>query len=285
MIKRLITGAVLIILLIPVFIYSDTIILPIVFSAITAVTLYEVAVCCKAADKKHLPLAIPVYIIGAALPLIEYLTRTEAAASSAVMYPHLPEILLTAAFLMIFVIYAGGVFGYVKFSMSPAAQLLTMLIYAGGSAVAAVAISSSDNGKLLLPLIFIGSWGTDTFAYLSGRLFGRHKLIPSVSPHKTIEGSVGGSLCCAALFALYGAIISSVTELTANYTALILTGLFISVISQIGDLNASYIKRVHKIKDFGNIFPGHGGMFDRFDSLIAVVPFIFVFILAISYFI
>ena len=109
-----------------------------------------------------------------------------------------------------------------------------------------------------------------SFAYFAGRALGKHKLAPVLSPKKSVEGSVGGVLGALLLGALYAYLIS----LPIVETALICA--FTSIISQFGDLFASAIKRNHEIKDYGNLIPGHGGILDRFDSVIITAPFIYV---------
>ena len=125
-------------------------------------------------------------------------------------------------------------------------------------------------GQYIYFLIFIGAWITDTFAYFTGLLFGKHKLIEDVSPKKTIEGSIGGILFCALFFVGFGLIVDYFFDCEANVFFLFISGIITSVISQVGDLIMSVIKRHYQIKDFGKIFPGHGGMLDRFDSILAV---------------
>jgi phosphatidate cytidylyltransferase len=125
-------------------------------------------------------------------------------------------------------------------------------------------------GKYIYLLIFIGAWVTDTFAYFTGVLFGKHKLIEDVSPKKTIEGSVGGILFCAAGCVALGLVTDRFFDQNANLLFLAISGVILSVVSQIGDLIMSVIKRHYGIKDYGKIFPGHGGMLDRFDSILAV---------------
>ena len=111
---------------------------------------------------------------------------------------------------------------------------------------------------------------TDIFAYFCGLAFGKHKLIPDVSPKKTIEGSIGGIIFCAIGYMVYGFVVSRVFSVEMNIIALGIFGLIISVVAQIGDLSASLIKREYDVKDYGALFPGHGGVLDRFDSVIAV---------------
>lgn len=130
------------------------------------------------------------------------------------------------------------------------------------------------NDEKWILFAFLISSITDTFAYIFGMLFGRHKLIERLSPKKTIEGSIGG---------IVGTIIMSVIFFNyLNIPNTLLTYLFmafLSIISQIGDLFASYIKRSAGIKDYGNILIGHGGIMDRFDSLLMISPFIYIFYL------
>lgn len=122
-------------------------------------------------------------------------------------------------------------------------------------------------------LVFIIAFGTDTFAYVVGNLFGRHKLSPNLSPKKTIEGSVGGILGSMFLTIIYSIYIGN------NISwHLILLSIVVSVMSQLGDLAASKIKRMAGIKDYGFIMPGHGGVLDRFDSIIICAPLVYYYV-------
>ena len=132
-------------------------------------------------------------------------------------------------------------------------------------------------GFYIVWLVFISSWISDTCAYLVGRTFGRHKLAPVLSPKKSIEGSVGGILGAALVGFLYGWILQKTNTLAIPNQALsfALIGGVGSVLSQLGDLAASGIKRDHDIKDYGKLIPGHGGIMDRFDSVIVTAPLIY----------
>ena len=127
-----------------------------------------------------------------------------------------------------------------------------------------------QNGAYIFGLVFIAAWMCDVFAYFTGRLFGKHKLAPHLSPKKTVEGSIGGILFAVLGCVLYGFIIEKTTDLSAKYWVLALLGFVLSIISQIGDLFASLIKREHGIKDYSRMLPGHGGVMDRFDSILAI---------------
>ena len=131
--------------------------------------------------------------------------------------------------------------------------------------------------KLLLGS-FIIVWVNDTFAYLIGKNFGKQKLFPSISPKKTVEGFLGGLLfsCIASYF------IATFTE-TLSFNNWLILAVIISVIGTIGDLIESKFKRQANVKDSGVIMPGHGGLLDRFDSIILAAPFIYLFLRVIQY--
>lgn len=119
-------------------------------------------------------------------------------------------------------------------------------------------------------LIFIISWGTDSFAYIVGVLLGKHKLCPKLSPNKTIEGAIGGilgSILLSLIFAYF---------MKFDIGSIILFSTISSIFAQLGDLSASKIKRISGIKDYGRIFGQHGGVLDRYDSILFVIPIIFL---------
>ena len=124
-------------------------------------------------------------------------------------------------------------------------------------------------GNIYVWLIFIIAFVTDIFAYFAGYLFGKHKLIPKVSPKKTIEGSVGGILGSTLVCLAFGYFFN------IDLKVIVFLGFFGSIIAQFGDLFASSIKRYVGIKDYGKLIPGHGGVLDRFDSVILVAPFVY----------
>lgn len=122
-------------------------------------------------------------------------------------------------------------------------------------------------------LIFIIAFGTDTFAYTFGNIFGKHKLCPKISPNKTIEGALGGIIGCAILVVVY-----SIYFNLRPLWQMIIISVICSIMAQLGDLVASKIKRITGIKDYGFIMPGHGGVLDRFDSIIFTIPLIYYYI-------
>ena len=128
-------------------------------------------------------------------------------------------------------------------------------------------------------LVFFASWGCDTCAYCTGVLLGKHKMSPKLSPKKSVEGAVGGVLGAALLGTLYALAVNhwaGAGENPAIYAVVCGVG---GLISMVGDLAASAIKRNYEIKDYGKLIPGHGGILDRFDSVIFVAPVIYYLIL------
>ena len=128
------------------------------------------------------------------------------------------------------------------------------------------------HGVFLILFLLFSACFTDTFAYFTGSFLGKHKLCPKISPKKTIEGAIGGVLGCilvnVILYAVYDNLVFA--NPAHNYLAIVLISVVLSVVGMCGDLTASLIKRNYGIKDFGNLIPGHGGIMDRFDSILFV---------------
>ena len=146
-------------------------------------------------------------------------------------------------------------------------------------------VREGNGGLFLVWIIFISAWGCDTGAYFTGKAFGRHKLIPSLSPNKTVEGAIGGIVVASALSVVYAAVMVPLTDIKQVYDFETMFPLLVryavigaggAVFAQLGDLAASAIKRYTQIKDFGSILPGHGGIMDRFDSVLFTAPAVYL---------
>ena len=138
---------------------------------------------------------------------------------------------------------------------------------------------TTADGMVTIWLVIISSWGCDTCAYLAGVTMGKHKMTPILSPKKTIEGAIGGIIGTAAIGAIYGLAVGKYVEQISNapvYFAIICA--CAGLVSMVGDLAASAIKRSYDIKDYGKLIPGHGGVLDRFDSVIFTAPVIYYLI-------
>ncbi|MBQ7255454.1 MAG: phosphatidate cytidylyltransferase [Oscillospiraceae bacterium] len=133
-------------------------------------------------------------------------------------------------------------------------------------------MAAAQNGKYYVLLAVILSFTSDTGAFFVGRSFGKHKLAPVISPHKTVEGLIGGVISCVLCTLLYSLIIQLAAGFTVDYLTAVICGILGSLTSVAGDLTFSVIKRQAGIKDYGKLLPGHGGILDRFDSVELVAP-------------
>lgn len=151
------------------------------------------------------------------------------------------------------------------------------IVYSGFFSTLALIKSEFGVYAVLLPFLF--AWITDTGAYFTGITIGKHKLIPKLSPKKTVEGAIGGVVLCVICSLAYVYVLETVFSQTLmegnNYIKMMPLSLIASVVSQLGDFVSSAIKREFNVKDFGNILPGHGGVMDRFDSIIFVSPLVY----------
>ena len=280
---RIITAAVLFCITLPVFIFSHTVALPISAVILSLFGVFEMLRCLGLAKSKSI--LIPSLIFGGLLPSGTALFFFDIAGVALDLEAYL-VICLSSCFFYLLYLFAAGVFLQGKLKFSSIGSAAMMVIYIVFSFTSIVLLRCRENGVFLLYLAFIGPFLTDAFAYFTGILFGKHKLLPAISPKKTVEGSVGGTVFGSASFLLFGWVISLITAahpqivggvLTPNYGALAIYGLIISVFSQVGDLTMSWIKREFGVKDYGRIFPGHGGVLDRFDSVLITAPLLLLF--------
>lgn len=130
------------------------------------------------------------------------------------------------------------------------------------------AVRNSQEGLALLCYVFVVVWSTDIGAYMIGRKFGKHKLWPVISPNKTWEGSIGAVICAVVCSAIYLAFV----HVSHPTSTMLVMAFFLSIVGQMGDLVESAYKRFYGVKDSGKILPGHGGILDRFDSMLFVLP-------------
>lgn len=181
---------------------------------------------------------------------------------------------LFIAFLMLLMF--SYVLGFPKYTTEQISVAFLGLFYVSVMLSYIYQVRILGDGALIVWLIFIGAWGSDTCAYCIGMLFGKHKITPKLSPKKSLEGCIAGIVGAALLGFFYATIfrryLSNVTNPQLIFAVI---GAASSVISQLGDLAASAIKRNHNIKDYGKLIPGHGGILDRFDSIIFIAPIVY----------
>ncbi|MBQ4536712.1 MAG: phosphatidate cytidylyltransferase [Lachnospiraceae bacterium] len=177
---------------------------------------------------------------------------------------------IVAVFLVEMFVY---VFAFPKYQASQVMGAVFAFLYAPVMLAFVYMTRMAPQGVYLVWFILISSWGCDTCAYAVGKLFGRKKIFPVLSPHKSLEGCIGGMLGAALIGGLYGHFF--VQQVFPEQNAALIIAFICAMgalMSMVGDLAASAIKRNNKIKDYGKLIPGHGGIMDRFDSMIVTAP-------------
>lgn len=167
------------------------------------------------------------------------------------------------------------VFGYPKYNTQQIMASFFGLFYVPVMLSYIFLTRNLEGGVFTVWLVFVCSWGCDTCAYCVGMLIGKHKLAPVLSPKKSVEGAVGGIVGAALIGVIYALAINYWGNAGADVISFAVIGAAGGAISQIGDLAASALKRYHNIKDYGRLIPGHGGILDRFDSVIFTAPIIY----------
>ena len=277
MLKRILTGVVAFcFILVPVLLLADTVALPIGVAVFAVVATYEILHCVGL--HKNLWLSAPMYLMSAAIPF-------------GLRYMGLGAVALLPAMicLPLLISLAVAVFSHGKADIRDVSSAFVLWLYTIIGFTSLLMIHDLvAGGRYFYLLAFIGAWVTDIFAYFTGVLLGKHKLIPDVSPKKTVEGAVGGIVFCVAAFVGFGLLYNHLWLAEGGDPLPLwlmgVVGLLVSLVSQIGDLSLSLLKRKYGIKDFGKIFPGHGGVMDRFDSVLAVSIMLLVCFAAFSIF-
>ena len=267
MLVRIITSLVALCVLIPVLFLSNTWVLPIAVAIACAIATGEALNCIGSLKK---PIVSILFILSAAFA--PFAVRLTASLGEYCLIM-IGLVLAIVLYLMAVLVFSKG-----RLEISEIAVSAFMAFYVSVGFSSIVMLHDFfESGKYTYLLVFVGAWVTDIFAYFCGRFFGKHKLIPEVSPKKTVEGSIGGTLFAGVSFVLFGYIANSLGYIIdTGYVQLFVFGLIAALVAQVGDLCMSALKRYYGIKDFGKIFPGHGGMLDRFDSIIAVATVLLI---------
>ena len=218
---RVLTGIGMAVVGIPILIFSKYIVFPIVVALLSLFAVYEM-LHTVGSDKKYF-ISIPAYVLALVLPFSAYFIGEE---------NRLNYILAMAGILFayLFYLFYVAVFMRGKLTFGEVSQAFVSVMYVVSSFTSMVVLRYMQAGLWLFVLLLICAWGSDTFAYFTGMLFGKHKLIPEISPKKTVEGSVGGIVCATLLSVLFGFIISKATDYTPNYIILAVIGVILSVI-------------------------------------------------------
>ena len=275
--KRIITSIVAIAVLLPVLIFADYPVLPIAVALCSVIAVYEMLKCLGLS--KSVAVGAPFYFLAILMPVAIRCMPAHLLTSTA----------LGAIVLLPIYLFSVAVFSHGKYSVQGLGTAMFSLVYILMGFNAIVYVHDYEPGGEYIYLIaFLGAWITDIFAYFCGMLLGRggkHKLIPDVSPKKTVEGSIGGIVFCVLAMILFGVIVERwIPSSRSNVLIFVVGGIVFSVVAQIGDLSMSVIKRHYGIKDYGKLFPGHGGVLDRFDSVLAVSSVLLVFCTFFNFF-
>lgn len=269
---RILTAvAAIVVILVPCIAFMHTVVLPVILGLFAAIAVHEVI---KATGGKNIMILALSCITAAAVPFLFHFN---------IEIPFMPVAICYALVYFIIMIpmhkvttfndVITALFATVAIPSSISIFILLRDVY-----ITNPEAYTKSSGVFLILFAMFCAWMTDTFAYFSGKFLGKHKLCPNVSPNKTIEGAVGGVIGAVVmnliLFFVFDKFFFTVHTLV--WWQIIIISAVLSVVSMFGDLSASIIKRNHGIKDFGKIFPGHGGVMDRIDSCLFVLPALYV---------
>lgn len=261
--QRILSGAVLVLFCAAIIVFDTSfpLALNIAVALISVTAVYEI-IKAMGLEKKWF-LCLPSLAAAAAVPfcdgdlqLLVYCLFTAAVFSAMIFYHH------ETTFKEVGVLYS-----------------MVVLIPSALQCLVALRGLNPSHGMYYVLIAVFAAWVADAGAYFAGTFFGRHKLCPEISPKKTVEGAVGGMIVNVAFMLLSGLVLSQGVyggTVQAHYLPLFLIGFFGSPISILGDLSFSLIKRSCHIKDFGQVIPGHGGILDRFDSVVFTAPFVYL---------
>ena len=177
--------------------------------------------------------------------------------------------------IILIILFAQVVATEMKTSFKDIAYTFLGIFYVVFFTMFIALIYGMQNGRVLIWYALFAAWGSDVFAYIIGKYFGKHKF-SKVSPKKSIEGCIAGVVGAVVLMVIFTYFANTYWNLNVNYGYIVLIGVALSLLGQVGDFAASSIKRYVDIKDYSNLIPGHGGMLDRIDSLIFLAPFAYV---------
>lgn len=266
--QRLITAVVGISVGILVLCLNNTLVFPIFVAFIAIMSVQEILTVCGCRKYPvHFGMCL---LFAAAIPMLTW-------------FPQVGMVWrMFAASLIVFFMFAGYVADHKKLPFDKLAVMVTVTSLITFSITCLVSLKnmSDVHGICYVIMALMAAWIPDAGAYFVGTAIGKHKLCPDISPKKTVEGAVGGFLVTAVVFVFFGMgykyFMHTVKgiDFDVNYIALAVIMLIAAVISMVGDLSASLLKREYNIKDYGKLLPGHGGVVDRFDSVFFVLPYI-----------
>lgn len=255
---RVITAVVALIFFIPVIVYGGLAI-ELVGAALALIAMYELFRMKGLLVVSFEGIVCGLAILALVLPLTDWLSFLPVTTDKFILY-----------YLFIMVLMFGSVISKNEYTFEDACYPTLVSLYVGAGF--SYFVEARDNSLLMIAYAFAVVWSTDIGAYMIGRKFGTKKIAPHISPNKTVEGSVGGVICAVAVSLIFIFIYPPLGFSHYNaFTLLVMSAVF-SVVGQCGDLVESATKRHFDVKDSGKILPGHGGILDRFDSMLFVFP-------------
>lgn len=268
--QRVITGVISAVIFIGVLCLMNTIVFPIFVAALSVIAVWEIE---KAVGLKNMLIMVLSLLLSASIPFIVHFRADIPVAAFGGVY-----VVLTLIFMLL-------EFEKTKFEQAITAIFASVCVpYSFSLMILFRDINehiegyTKIDGIYLLLFAFFAGWMTDIFAYFVGSKLGKHKLCPKISPKKSVEGAIGGVVGAILLNVLLLFVFKKfffTEESALSYIAVIFLSIILSVVSMFGDLAASTIKRNFGIKDFGKLLPGHGGIMDRFDSVLFVMPVLY----------
>ena len=269
MLGRIMVALVGIPLLIVILFFSPVIVLTVAFSALCAIAAYELLGATQAVHNRRL--VVYAALFSALVPLWYYFGCRIVGAVGGV-------------FVLMLLLFGEAIASRQTMQVEEMAMTVFAALVVPSMLSVFVLMADLEHARLYMLLPFVCAFTSDAFALFAGMRFGKHKLAPHLSPKKTVEGSVGGFLGAALCCVLYGLFISKVLGHAPVYWMLALYGLLGSLVSQLGDLSFSYIKRQYGIKDYGHLFREHGGVLDRFDSVTFCAPLTYLLLMIVPFF-
>ena len=261
--QRVISGAACVLVLIVILLFFNTMLLNAAVSVLSAVAVFELL--SAVGLKKQSPFMICGVAFAFLLPFVSIVGLND----------YLLAVFFIAVVLLTLKYHSSQKVENVAFMIT--ATLMASLCF---NCIVGLRDSFSKNGLFYIIMVFGGAWFSDTGAFFAGKFFGKHKMSPVISPKKTVEGAIGGVIVNVLLMCLSAFVYKEIRgafgiTVSVNYISLSILAVFVSLAAMCGDLIASVIKRQMGIKDYGNIIPGHGGIMDRFDSIMFTAPVIY----------
>ena len=265
-VKRVLTTVIGLPIVVAVILVSNKYIIDAILTVVALIGMHEYIKCCSSKDAKI-------------IKWISYVSTLVILFAHVIEAGILTKILIMAIPLLLMILFLHVIVTDQKITYTDVAYTLLGILYVTGSVLFisltyGIEKNGIHMGKVYVWYIMLSAWGTDIFAYLVGKHFGKHKF-SKVSPNKTIEGCIAGILSAVIVCLIYTFAINTFFAYEINMINIGIVSILLSIAGQIGDFSASVIKRNFDVKDYSNLFPGHGGMLDRIDSLMFIAPVTF----------